>query len=122
MAALARENFATAGVADIVTVVEGDAHKKLADLKGPIDLVFIDADKEGYLDYLTKMTPLVRAGGLIIAHNMDPRMGDPGVPEGNHDGSDSGDGLLHGRWRDERDAEEAVGSYRLSNTSRNCVS
>jgi predicted O-methyltransferase YrrM len=77
VAALARENFAAAGVADIVNVVEGDAHKKLADLKGPIDLVFIDADKEGYLDYLTKVLPLVRAGGLMLAHNMNPRMADP---------------------------------------------
>ena len=78
MAALARENFATAGVADLVTVVEGDAHKKVADLKDSIDLVFIDADKEGYLDYLQKTLPLVRPGGLIVAHNMNPRMVDPG--------------------------------------------
>jgi caffeoyl-CoA O-methyltransferase len=36
--------------------------------------VFIDADKEGYLDYLNKTLPLVRPGGLIVAHNMIPRM------------------------------------------------
>lgn len=45
-AAQARKNFATVGVAEIVTVVEGDGHEKAADLKGPIDLVFIDADKD----------------------------------------------------------------------------
>jgi predicted O-methyltransferase YrrM len=73
-AALARENFAAAGVADLVTVVEGDAHENVAKLKGPIDLVFIDADKEGYLDYFKKVLPLVRPGGLIVAHNMNPRM------------------------------------------------
>jgi predicted O-methyltransferase YrrM len=73
-AARARENFAAVGVADIVTVVEGDGHEKAADLKGPIDLVFIDADKEGYLDYYRKTLPLVRPGGLICAHNMNPRM------------------------------------------------
>jgi predicted O-methyltransferase YrrM len=76
-AALARENFAGAGVADLVTVVEGDAHETVARLTGPIDLVFIDADKEGYLDYFKKLLPLVRRGGLVLAHNMNPRMADP---------------------------------------------
>ena len=32
-------------------------------------MVFIDAEKEGYVDYLNKMLPLVRPGGLILAHN-----------------------------------------------------
>jgi len=68
-AALARENFKRAGVEDIVTLVEGDAHKEITKLKGPIDIVFIDADKAGYMDYLNKVLPLVRPGGLIIAHN-----------------------------------------------------
>jgi predicted O-methyltransferase YrrM len=34
-------------------------------------VLFIDADKDGYLDYLTKLLPLVRPGGLILAHNVD---------------------------------------------------
>ena len=76
-AALARENFAKAGVADIVTVVEGNAHQTLSRLKGPIDMAFIDADKPGYSDYLKKLLPLVRPGGLILAHNITPRMADP---------------------------------------------
>ena len=33
-------------------------------------MAFIDADKEGYLDYLKKLLPLVRPGGLILAHNV----------------------------------------------------
>ena len=72
-AALARKNFVQAGVAEIVTVVEGDGHEKATELKGPIDLVFIDADKEGYLDYFQKTLPLVRPGGLICGHNMNSR-------------------------------------------------
>lgn len=76
-AALARENFTKAGVADIVTVVEGDAHKTVSKLKGPIDMVFIDADKEGYSAYLKKVLPLVRPGGVVFAHNITPRMADP---------------------------------------------
>ncbi len=72
-AALARENFKRAGVAEIVTLVEGDAHETVTKLKEPIDVLFLDADKEGYIDYLNKLLPLVRPGGLVLAHNT--RMG-----------------------------------------------
>jgi len=68
-AALAREGFKLAGVDKLVTLIEGDAHEMVKKLKGPIDIVFIDADKGGYLDYLNKLLPLVRPGGLILAHN-----------------------------------------------------
>jgi caffeoyl-CoA O-methyltransferase len=69
-AGLARANFKRAGVENIVTVVEGDAHQTVARLKEPIDILFIDADKAGYLDYLNQLLPLVRPGGLILADNM----------------------------------------------------
>lgn len=68
-ASLARENFKRAGVDKLVTIIEGDAHEKVTMLKEPIDIVFLDADKDGYLDYLNKLLPLVRPGGLILAHN-----------------------------------------------------
>lgn len=68
-ASLARENFKRAGVSHIVTLVEGDAHKTITRLKEPIDILHLDADKAGYIDYLDKLLPLVRPGGLIIAHN-----------------------------------------------------
>jgi predicted O-methyltransferase YrrM len=70
-AALARENFAKAGVDKLVTLVEGDAHEEVKKLKEPIDILFIDADKDGYGDYLTKLLPLVKPGGLIVSHNME---------------------------------------------------
>jgi predicted O-methyltransferase YrrM len=76
-AALARENFKRAGVDAIVTLVEGDAHEEVTKLRGPIDVLFLDADKSGYLDYLDKLLPQVRPGGLIVAHNMQPMMADP---------------------------------------------
>jgi predicted O-methyltransferase YrrM len=66
----ARANFKRAGVDHLITVVAGDAHETAKGLKGPVDIVFIDADKEGYLDYLRKTLPLVRPGGLILAHNI----------------------------------------------------
>ena len=77
-AALARKNFRRAGVDKMVTLVEGDAHEEVNKLKKPIDILFLDADKSGYIDYLNKLLPLVNPGGLIIAHNMiypspDPR-------------------------------------------------
>ena len=67
----AHQHFEEAGVASLVTQIEGDAHKNVEKLKGSIDVVFIDADKEGYVDYLQKLLPLVRPGGLILAHNID---------------------------------------------------
>ena len=70
-AALARENFKRAGVDNIVTLVMGDAHETVQNIKEPIDVLFLDADKEGYIDYLNKLLPLVRPGGLILAHNVN---------------------------------------------------
>jgi len=76
-AATARANFKRAGLTNIITLIEGDAHQEVTKLKDPIDILFLDADKEGYIDYLTKLMPLVRPGGLIIAHNITPGMADP---------------------------------------------
>jgi len=70
-ASLARENFKRAGVDKLVTLVMGDAHETVKNIKEPIDVLFIDADKEGYTDYLTKLLPLVRPGGLILSHNIE---------------------------------------------------
>jgi predicted O-methyltransferase YrrM len=39
--------------------------------------VLSTADKSGYLDYLNKLLPLVRPGGLILAHNMNFPPPDP---------------------------------------------
>jgi predicted O-methyltransferase YrrM len=73
----ATTNFERAGVDGYVTIVLGDAHEKVTELEGPIDLVFLDADKQGYIDYLQKLLPLVRPGGLICAHNMSGPSADP---------------------------------------------
>ena len=70
-AAQARAHFKRAGVEGLVNLIEGDAHKNIAKVQGPVDVVFIDAEKEGYVDYLNRVLPLVRPGGLILAHNVD---------------------------------------------------
>lgn len=67
--ALARDNFKRAGVEDLVTLVEGDAHETIKKLEGPIDVLLLDAEKPGFTDYLKKLLPLVRTGGLIVAHD-----------------------------------------------------
>lgn len=75
-AKVAEKNFKTAGVDDLVTIVMGDAHETVKNHKEPIDVLFLDADKQGYIDYLEKLLPLVRPGGLIVAHNMNSRQSD----------------------------------------------
>lgn len=76
-AAQARENFKRAGVDGLVTLIEGDAHANVVGINGPVDILFLDADKPGYIDYLEKLLPKVSPGGLIVAHNMNGRMADP---------------------------------------------
>lgn len=66
----ARKHFQEAGVDGLVDIVIGDAHQTVKQLQGPIDLVFLDADKEGYARYLEALLPLVRPGGLITADNI----------------------------------------------------
>lgn len=73
----AQENFKRAGVDDLITVVVGDAHEAVKKYTEPVDVVFLDADKQGYIDYLNKLLPLVRPGGLIFAHNMNRPAPDP---------------------------------------------
>lgn len=72
-AEVARQNVERAGLGEKVEVQVGDARKLLADLvekdEGPFDLVFIDADKEGYPEYLEWALRLSRPGSLILADN-----------------------------------------------------
>jgi len=67
---VARENFKRAGVENLITIVEGDAHQTATKNTDPIDVLFIDAEKEGYDAYLNELLPYVRPGGLILVHNM----------------------------------------------------
>ncbi|HKW14993.1 MAG TPA: class I SAM-dependent methyltransferase [Candidatus Krumholzibacteria bacterium] len=53
-----------------IRLVLAPASDTLATLQGPFDLVFIDADKPGYIRYWEASLPLVREGGVIIADNV----------------------------------------------------
>src|SRR5829696_8483000 len=70
---VARNNVERAGLSGIVEVRVGDAHELLEamiqDGEGPFDLIFIDADKEGYPEYLEASMRLVRPGSLILGDN-----------------------------------------------------
>lgn len=70
-AATAASHFKKAGVDRLVTIVRGDAHQNLRRFKESVDLAFIDAEKDGYIDYLNTLLPIMRPGGLILAHNVD---------------------------------------------------
>jgi predicted O-methyltransferase YrrM len=67
---LALKNFKATGMDDIIESRLGDALKILPTLKGPFDLIFIDAWKPDYKKYLDLTLPLVRSGGVIAAHNV----------------------------------------------------
>ena len=73
-AAVARANFARAGLTDAIELRLGRAQDTLPQLAaegaGPFDLIFIDADKPGYADYLAWALKLSRVGSLIIADNV----------------------------------------------------
>ena len=68
-ATVARGNIAAAGYESQISVIEGPALATLAQLQGPYDLVFIDADKEGYDAYFEAVLPKLAPHGLIAADN-----------------------------------------------------
>ncbi len=68
-AVTARGNIAAAGLEGRVSVIEGPALESLGGLDGPYDLVFIDADKQGYDAYFEAVLPKLAPHGLIVADN-----------------------------------------------------
>jgi predicted O-methyltransferase YrrM len=78
-AEVARTNIAAAGFADRIDVREGPALDSLRTLEGPFELVFIDADKDGYPAYFEEALRLLAPNGLIVLDNMlrDGRVLDP---------------------------------------------
>jgi predicted O-methyltransferase YrrM len=73
-ARVARANVARAGLAERVRIIVGPALRTLAEMAAdhdlPFDMVFIDADKTSYPDYLDWAIRLARPGSLILADNV----------------------------------------------------
>jgi predicted O-methyltransferase YrrM len=66
-AAQARANIAEAGLADQVTILEGDALETLASLTGPVEFVLLDGWKNLYLPVLRLLEPRLTPGALVVA-------------------------------------------------------
>lgn len=81
-AEVARESFRKAGVEHLVRIHVGPALERLEDVapEGPFDLVFIDADKSAYPDYLAWSAENLRVGGAVLADNVFRRAALP-VPD-----------------------------------------
>jgi predicted O-methyltransferase YrrM len=65
--ARAGANLAEAGLADVVTILAGDARETLADLPGPVGFVLLDGWKNLYLPLLRQLEPRLAAGALVVA-------------------------------------------------------
>lgn len=68
--AAAKENFRRAGREDAITLLEGDAADILRELAGPYDMIFMDAAKGQYLNFLPDVLRLLAPGGLLVSDNI----------------------------------------------------
>ena len=68
---VARRYWERAGVAERITLRIGPALESLRELptEPQFDIAFLDADKEGYVDYWEELVPRIRPGGLLLADN-----------------------------------------------------
>ncbi|MFN7954841.1 MAG: O-methyltransferase [bacterium] len=69
-AAVAKRYLAEAGLGARVRFHVGPAREQLAQLDGRFDLVFLDADKGGYVEYLDWALPRLDRRGLVLADNV----------------------------------------------------
>ncbi len=67
---LAKENIERAGLVKTVKLIEGDAKETLRILEKEFDFVFLDAEKEDYLEFFHLIFPKLKIGGVIVADNV----------------------------------------------------
>lgn len=67
---VARENFKRAGKEADITLIEGDATEVLKSLEGTYDIIFMDAAKGQYINFLPDIMRLLPRGGLLISDNV----------------------------------------------------
>ena len=67
---VAKENFKRAKAEDRITLLEGDAAEILKELEGSFDLIFMDAAKGQYINFLPDILRLMAAGGLLVSDNV----------------------------------------------------
>jgi predicted O-methyltransferase YrrM len=83
--ASARELLDRAGVGDRVEIVEGDARETIPTLQAPFDLIFLDATKGEYRDYLRLAEPLASNRALLLIDNV-LMSGEVALPHGTDTG------------------------------------
>lgn len=66
----AQRNFIEAGVNKHIKLIFGDARELIFDMNGPYDLIFLDAAKGKYLDFLQKCIDILEPGGLLVADDV----------------------------------------------------
>jgi caffeoyl-CoA O-methyltransferase len=69
-------NIRRAGLADIVTVVSGDAFAEIPRLASEFDFVFLDAWKQDYKRFFDVVFPRLRPRGVFLAHNVVNKRGE----------------------------------------------
>ena len=67
---IARENFKRAGKEDKITLLEGDAIEILKELEGPYDMIFMDAAKGQYINFMPDILRLLAPGGMLVSDNV----------------------------------------------------
>jgi caffeoyl-CoA O-methyltransferase len=68
-AAVARRHFESSPLGERIELRLGPAMDTISQLEGPFDVVFIDADKAGYVDYYEAVLPKLAPHGVIVADN-----------------------------------------------------
>ena len=66
----AKENILSSGYKDRIELIAGDAADILPSLEGPYDMIFMDAAKGQYINFLPEIKRLVRTGGVVISDNV----------------------------------------------------
>ena len=67
---IARENFVRAGKEQQITLIEGDATEVLKTLEEPFDLIFMDAAKGQYINFMPDILRLLKKDGVLVSDNV----------------------------------------------------
>ena len=67
---VAKENFKRAGKDEQITLLEGDAMQILATLSGEFDMIFMDAAKGQYINFMPDILRLLKSGGVLVSDNV----------------------------------------------------
>jgi predicted O-methyltransferase YrrM len=67
---IAKQNIDNSGVANKIELIEGEANSVLSKLDQKYEIIFLDADKEDYIELFQLSLPLLKEKGIIIVDNL----------------------------------------------------